>query len=127
MLTWLYAFIEAKRGQPCGADTTAMIGGAITVGGFAGGMLCGYVSVGKVVIMTHAACYHLLEPQPYPQPQPRVPGLCLCGRAHPSDIAVHGVHGGLYDPAIHGSVCLGVRPDPDAFGIPTDGVYAWQL
>ena len=44
MLTWLYAFIEAERGEPNGPDTTAMIGGAITVGGFVGGLLCGYVS-----------------------------------------------------------------------------------
>ncbi|GMI09349.1 hypothetical protein TrRE_jg12914, partial [Triparma retinervis] len=44
LITWIYSFLESSRGVPLGPDTAAMIGGAITLGGFLGGVLCGLAS-----------------------------------------------------------------------------------
>ena len=45
LITWLYSFLEReRRGEALSADTSALVGGAITVGGIVGGMLCGWLS-----------------------------------------------------------------------------------
>ncbi|GMH58010.1 hypothetical protein TrST_g7732 [Triparma strigata] len=44
LITWIYSYLEKSRGKPLSPDTTAMIGGSITLGGFVGGVLCGIVS-----------------------------------------------------------------------------------
>ena len=42
LITWIYSFLENSR--PVTADTSSLVGGAITLGGFVGGVLCGFVS-----------------------------------------------------------------------------------
>ena len=44
LITWIYSFLESQRGSALGPDTAAMIGGAVTLGGFLGGVLCGLAS-----------------------------------------------------------------------------------
>jgi hypothetical protein len=44
LITWIYSFLESSRGEPLSPDTTALIGGAVTLGGFVGGVLCGLAS-----------------------------------------------------------------------------------
>ncbi|GMH69513.1 hypothetical protein TL16_g05177 [Triparma laevis f. inornata] len=44
LITWIYSYLESSRGAALSSDTTAMIGGSITLGGFLGGVLCGVIS-----------------------------------------------------------------------------------
>jgi sugar phosphate permease len=44
LVTWVYSFLEDAQGHPTSTDLAAMVGGGITLGGFAGGVLCGLVS-----------------------------------------------------------------------------------
>ncbi|KAG6614241.1 Major Facilitator Superfamily (MFS) [Phytophthora cinnamomi] len=43
-LNWFLSFFDAVRESPLTASDTAIIGGAWTVGGFVGGILCGWLS-----------------------------------------------------------------------------------
>eukprot|EP01062_Namystynia_karyoxenos_P068974 TRINITY_DN6412_c0_g1_i1.p1 TRINITY_DN6412_c0_g1~~TRINITY_DN6412_c0_g1_i1.p1 ORF type:complete len:671 (+),score=176.86 TRINITY_DN6412_c0_g1_i1:79-2013(+) len=44
MLAWLYSYIERASGEELTRDSTALLGGAVTLGGFVGGVLCGWIS-----------------------------------------------------------------------------------
>ncbi|GMF09307.1 unnamed protein product [Phytophthora lilii] len=43
-LNWFFSFFEAIRDDPLTSSDTAIIGGAWTMGGFVGGILCGWLS-----------------------------------------------------------------------------------
>ncbi|GMF09306.1 unnamed protein product [Phytophthora lilii] len=43
-LNWFLSFFDAVREQPLSSSDTAVIGGAWTMGGFVGGILCGWLS-----------------------------------------------------------------------------------
>jgi OPA family glycerol-3-phosphate transporter-like MFS transporter len=43
-LNWFFSFFDAVRDDPLTSSDTAIIGGAWTVGGFVGGILCGWLS-----------------------------------------------------------------------------------
>lgn len=43
-LNWFLSFFDAVRAEPLSVNDTAVIGGAWTVGGFVGGILCGWLS-----------------------------------------------------------------------------------
>jgi MFS transporter, OPA family, glycerol-3-phosphate transporter len=43
-LNWFYSFFDAVRAAPLTSADTAVIGGAWTIGGFVGGLLCGWLS-----------------------------------------------------------------------------------
>ncbi|RHY56254.1 hypothetical protein DYB34_013837 [Aphanomyces astaci] len=44
LLNWMYSFFDSVRPVPLTADDHAILGGAWTLGGFVGGLLCGYIS-----------------------------------------------------------------------------------
>ncbi|ETW06907.1 hypothetical protein, variant 3 [Aphanomyces invadans] len=44
LLNWMYSFFDSVRAVPLTEDDHAILGGAWTVGGFVGGLLCGYIS-----------------------------------------------------------------------------------
>ena len=44
LITWIYSYLEVSRGSALSSDTTSLVGGAVTLGGFFGGVLCGVVS-----------------------------------------------------------------------------------
>lgn len=43
-LNWFLSFFDDVRSEPLSSDDTAIIGGAWTIGGFVGGILCGWIS-----------------------------------------------------------------------------------
>ncbi|GMG17996.1 unnamed protein product [Phytophthora fragariaefolia] len=43
-LNWFFSFFDAVRAEPLTSSDTAIIGGAWTMGGFVGGILCGWLS-----------------------------------------------------------------------------------
>ncbi|KAG9403458.1 hypothetical protein AC1031_006099 [Aphanomyces cochlioides] len=44
LLNWMYSFFDAVRATPLTSDDHAILGGAWTLGGFVGGLLCGWIS-----------------------------------------------------------------------------------
>ncbi|KAF0697968.1 hypothetical protein As57867_011342, partial [Aphanomyces stellatus] len=44
LLNWMYSFFDTVRPMPLTADDHAILGGAWTLGGFVGGLLCGWIS-----------------------------------------------------------------------------------
>ncbi|KAG9413070.1 hypothetical protein AC1031_016085 [Aphanomyces cochlioides] len=44
LLNWMYAYFDSVRLEPLSADDHAILGGAWTLGGFVGGVLCGWIS-----------------------------------------------------------------------------------
>jgi len=44
LLNWMYSFFDLVREKPLTSEDNAIIGGAWTIGGFVGGILCGWVS-----------------------------------------------------------------------------------
>ncbi|KAF0696240.1 Aste57867_12998 [Aphanomyces stellatus] len=44
LLNWMYSFFDTVRPVPLTADDHAILGGAWTLGGFVGGVLCGWIS-----------------------------------------------------------------------------------
>ncbi|OQR92891.1 Major Facilitator Superfamily (MFS), partial [Thraustotheca clavata] len=44
LLNWMYSYFDAIRGSPLSPNDHALLGGAWTLGGFVGGVLCGWIS-----------------------------------------------------------------------------------
>ncbi|KAE9308861.1 hypothetical protein PF001_g10968 [Phytophthora fragariae] len=55
-LNWFLSFFDDVRSEPLTSSDTAIIGGAWTIGGFVGGILCGWAVVLGVIYFVSATC-----------------------------------------------------------------------
>ncbi|EEY58156.1 Major Facilitator Superfamily (MFS) [Phytophthora infestans T30-4] len=55
-LNWFLSFFDDVRSTPLTSSDTAIIGGAWTIGGFVGGILCGWISDAAVVLGATTRC-----------------------------------------------------------------------